>query len=148
MWALVWNAIWQRPFFGYGFDSFWMGLQGDSLSIIRSVGWLVPTAHDGYLDLLLSMGFVGTMLFVPVLLQSIRRALQTVANEEGSARYLPACFLVFWLVYNLNESALITRSGIPFLLFVCFNVATARTGAAVARVSQPEYATPVLMLAR
>ena len=103
-----------------------MGLQGESLAIIRSVGWLVPTAHDGYLDLLLSIGWTGSLLFLPLLLQSIRRALHAVAVDKGSARYLPMAFLVFWLVYNLNESALITRSGIPFLLFVCFSVTTAK----------------------
>jgi len=111
---------------GYGFDSFWMGLQGESLGIIRDVGWLVPTAHNGYLDLLLGTGIVGVLLFLPLLLQSLRRAIQTADTLTGSERYFPAAFLLFLLVYNLNESALITRSGIPFLLFVSINVATTR----------------------
>ncbi len=137
LWALVGNAIAQRPWCGYGYDSFWMGLQGESLGIIRSVGWLVPTAHDGYLDLLLGVGWSGALLFFPLLVQSVRRALGAVASEQGLVRYFPAAFLVFWLVYNLNESALITRSGIPFLLFVCISVATAAPAAARAQRSVP-----------
>jgi len=126
LWTLVVQAIGQRPMLGYGFDSFWMGLQGESLGIIRDVGWLVPTAHNGYLDLLLGTGIVGVLLFLPLLLQSLRRAIQTADTLTGSERYFPAAFLLFLLVYNLNESALITRSGIPFLLFVSINVATTR----------------------
>ncbi len=149
LWTLVWNAILQRPLLGYGFDSFWMGLQGESLAIIRSVGWLVPTAHDGYLDLLLNMGFVGALLCLPLLFQSIGRAIRTVDAEHDSARYLPGCFLAFWLVYNLNESNLIARSSIPFLLFVCFNVATAPSRVTSAFAPRRRYAsTPLLTLAR
>ncbi len=149
LWSLVWNSILQRPWLGYGFDSFWMGLQGESLGIIRAVGWLVPTAHNGYLDLLLNMGFVGAFFCVPLLVQSIYRALHAVATEHDSARYLPGCFLAFWLVYNLNESALITRSAIPYLLFVCFNVATAPSRSAASFNPRRSYATsPVLTFAR
>ena len=126
LWALVEDAIAQRPLLGYGFDSFWTGLQGDSLSIIRTVGWLVPTAHNGYLDLLLGIGYVGALLFAPLVLYALWRSFATVAREEGSARYFPAAFLVFWLVYNLNESALLTRGGIPSLLFIALFTAMAR----------------------
>lgn len=149
LWSLVWNSILQRPWLGYGFDSFWMGLQGESLGIIRAVGWLVPTAHNGYLDLLLNMGFVGALLCVPLLFQSIYRALHAVITEHDTARYLPGCFLAFWLVYNLNESALITRSAVPYLLFVCFNVATAPSRYAASFTPRRSYAaSPVLTFAR
>jgi len=147
LWALVQEAIAQRPLLGYGFDSFWTGLEGDSLTIIRSVGWLVPTAHNGYLDLLLGIGYVGALLFVPLVLQYGSRALQSVARERGSERYLPAAFLVFWLVYNLNESALLTRSGLPFLLFTASSIAIAkaRPARSVRRAAAVSYPAPMLV---
>jgi exopolysaccharide production protein ExoQ len=122
LWSLIVIAIKVHPLLGYGFDSFWQGLQGDSLTIIRSVGWLVPTAHNGYLDLLLSTGWIGVFLFVPFCVQTINRCLRFAAERAVSMplsiRFFPFALLVFLLVYNLNESALLTRSGMPFMLWV------------------------------
>jgi exopolysaccharide production protein ExoQ len=125
LWSVLLVYIQHHLWLGYGFDSFWQGLQGDSLSVIRAVGWLVPTAHNGYLDLLLGNGLVGALLFVPLLFQGIRRALSYAAKARGSARFFPALLLAFWLVYNLNESALLTRSGLPFFLFIAVSVSLA-----------------------
>jgi exopolysaccharide production protein ExoQ len=116
LWALIRVAISQRPLFGYGFDSFWQGLHGDSLNIILGVGWLVPTAHNGYYDLLLGVGYVGMLCFLPAFFQMVARSLRYLATEKSAARLFPMSFLAFWLVYNLNESALVTRSGIPSAL--------------------------------
>ena len=126
LWDLVLVAIRTHLWLGFGFDSFWRGLEGDSLSIIRSVGWLVPTAHNGYLDLLLSVGVVGAVLFaVPLFLFVYRAVLQTVQGI-GSDRLLPLMLLLFLLVYNLNESALLTRSGLPFFLIIALTTAMTR----------------------
>ncbi len=126
LWALIRIAISHHPLLGYGFDSFWQGLQGDSLTIIRGVGWLVPTAHNGYLDLLLGTGYVGAALLLPPVLQAMIRSLRyltvDVSPERPSARFFPFAFIVLWLVYNLNESALLVRSGIPFLLVMALSV--------------------------
>jgi exopolysaccharide production protein ExoQ len=125
LWELVRVAISQRPLLGYGFDSFWLGLRGDSLNIILGVGWLVPTAHNGYYDLLLGVGYAGVVCFLPAFFQMLARGLRYLDTERSSARYFPIAFVAFWLVYNLNESALVTRSGIPFLLFVSMSASLA-----------------------
>jgi exopolysaccharide production protein ExoQ len=125
LWSILLVSIQQRFWLGYGFDSFWQGLQGDSLNVIRAVGWLVPTAHNGYLDLLLSVGIIGLILFIPLLLQGIRRALHYAGQAQDSTRFFPALLLVFWLIYNLNESALLTRSGLPFFLFIAISTSLA-----------------------
>ncbi len=89
------------------------------------MGWLVPTAHNGYYDLLLGVGFFGAVCFLPVFLQMVARSLHYLTTERSSARLFPVAYLAFWLVYNLNESALVARSGIPFMLFVAISVSLA-----------------------
>ncbi len=122
LWSLILIAIKSHPVLGYGFDSFWQGLQGDSLTIISQVGWLVPTAHNGYLDLLLSAGWLGAILFLPFCVQTFYRTLHYAADTSSpgleSTELFPFALLVFLLVYNFNESALLTRSGMPFMLWV------------------------------
>jgi O-antigen ligase len=140
LWALIRVAISQRPLFGYGFDSFWQGLRGDSLNIILGVGWLVPTAHNGYYDLLLGVGYVGMLCFLPAFFQMVARGFRYLTTEKSSARLFPISFLAFWLVYNLNESALVTRSGIPFLLFISISVSLAMRRSRKATLGQPAMA--------
>jgi exopolysaccharide production protein ExoQ len=135
LWSLIGVAIHQHPWLGYGYDSFWQGLQGDSLTIIRGVGWLVPTAHNGYLDLMLSVGICGAALFLPVILQGVARSMRYAVQESSTARFFPAMFLVLWFVYNLNESALLTRNGVPFFLFVTLGISIAAH-----RRTYPQYA--------
>jgi exopolysaccharide production protein ExoQ len=127
LWALIRVAISQRPLFGYGFDSFWQGLRGDSLNIILGVG---------YYDLVLGIGYVGVLCFLPVFFQTIARDLRYLTLEKTSARLFPIAFLAFWLVYNLNESALVTRSGIPFLLFISMSVSLAMRNSSKAALRQ------------
>jgi O-antigen ligase len=118
LWSILLVSIQHRLWLGYGYDSFWQGLQGDSLNVIRAVGWLVPTAHNGYLDLLLSAGIVGVILFLPLLIQGVKFALSYCSEVSTTDRFFPALFLVYWLIYNLNESALLVRSGLAFFLFI------------------------------
>lgn len=140
LWALIRVAISQRPLFGYGFDSFWQGLRGDSLNIILGVGWLVPTAHNGYYDLLLGVGYVGLLCFLPAFFQMVARGFRYLTTERSAARLFPISFLAFWLVYNFNESALVTRSGIPFLLFISMSVSLAMRRSSKAALGQPAIA--------
>jgi exopolysaccharide production protein ExoQ len=139
LWSILLVSIQQHLWIGYGFDSFWQGLQGNSLNVIRAVGWLVPTAHNGYLDLLLSVGVIGAALMLPLLIQGIRRALRYTASGDDSARFFPAVMLVFWLVYNLNESALLTRSGLPFFLFIAVTTSLYVPHAAQAEATSRAY---------
>jgi exopolysaccharide production protein ExoQ len=140
LWSLIRVAISQRPLFGYGFDSFWQGLRGDSLNIILGVGWLVPTAHNGYYDLLLGVGYIGLLCFLPAFIQMVARSFRYLATEKSSARLFPIAFLAFWLIYNLNESALVTRSGIPFLLFISISVSLAMRCSSKAAMGHPAIA--------
>ncbi len=139
LWDLLITAIKSRPLLGFGFDTFWQGLHGDSLSIIRGVGWLVPTAHNGYLELLISIGIVGALIFLPLLFQAIRLAWLYAGIDKTAAGLFPAAFLVLWLVYNMSESALLTRNGVPMLMFVMLTASIRKALAARNRAKASDY---------
>ena len=95
LWSLIMVAIGHHPLLGYGYDSFWQGLQGESLEIIRGVGWLVPTAHNGYLDLLLSTGICGAVLILPPLLLTAAHSARYLTTEPTTARFFRLLFSSF-----------------------------------------------------
>ncbi len=125
VWHLMLLAIGHHPLLGYGFDAFWQGLKGASLEVVAGSGWLVPTAHNGYLDLLAGVGVMGAILFLPPFFQAVKRSLAYLTLERSSAKYLPVTFIVIWLTYNLEESSLITRDALPYLLFVVLTTSLA-----------------------
>ncbi len=46
----------QRPWFGYGYDAFWRGMQGPSFQIAAAVHFVVAHAHNGFLEIALELG--------------------------------------------------------------------------------------------
>jgi exopolysaccharide production protein ExoQ len=97
VWAAVLPAMEQQPIFGYGFASFWTDARRKLFEI--------PTAHNGYLDILLELGTVGIAFYVLWLLSCARQFRRALAQNYDWAS-LAICFLLMGLVYNTTESAL------------------------------------------
>lgn len=125
VWAMVLTAIQKRPFLGYGYDSFWTGLKGESLDILLGTGWLVPSAHNGFLDLGLSLGLLGSCVFLYVFVQSFRRGIEYIRSEPGPLGFWPVTYFCFFVLHNMSESDLLTRSTLSFLTFVTISTALA-----------------------
>jgi O-antigen ligase len=62
LWLLLPSYIAQRLWLGHGFAAFWVQDSVDSVNVIQiwdTVGWEPPCAHNGWLDTMLELGFVG-----------------------------------------------------------------------------------------
>ena len=122
LWSLVMDAIWKKPFLGYGYEAFWQGFRGESRGILESTGWLVPMAHNGYLDLWLSLGLAGLVVYVLVFLKAIRMALRYLRYDRRTIGAWPIAYLLFFSLHNTAESTLLTRTTFEFLTFVAVGV--------------------------
>jgi exopolysaccharide production protein ExoQ len=98
IWAAVLPAIKQRALLGYGFGSFWTDAR-------RELYYHMPSAHNGYLDILLELGEVGLAFYAIWLLSCARQLHRALARDYEWAS-LAICFLVMTLIYNTTESAL------------------------------------------
>lgn len=130
LWALVWEAIQTRFWFGYGYGGFWLGLDGPSAPIWFATGWNPPTAHNGFLDLMLDLGVVGFVVFILLLLGNLRRAWVLTRRERGFDAVFPLVFMVFLLVSNLTESYLVTYNTLSWVFYVAITIALYITWAA------------------
>jgi exopolysaccharide production protein ExoQ len=72
IWEAVLHAIADHPILGYGYAAFWNGLEGASANIILLLGWAVPHAHNGLLDVCLQIGLLGAVLFLLSLILAVR----------------------------------------------------------------------------
>jgi exopolysaccharide production protein ExoQ len=69
IWAFVMSDISMRPFLGWGFFGFWQPGNPAAVEIWDAIHWMVPQAHNGLLESLLTIGFVGTGMFIYILVR-------------------------------------------------------------------------------
>lgn len=125
LWALVLPAILKHPILGYGYDTFWTGLQGDSQEIRVAAGWMVVASDNGFLDLCLSLGAIGVCVFLCVFALSFRKAVNYIGSGPGSIGLWPITYLTFFLLHSVYESTLLRRGTLSFLIFAVITTALA-----------------------
>ncbi len=131
LWEMAVEMISQRPLLGYGYAAFWRGWEGASAYVWQIAGWEVPHAHNGYLDLCLSVGVVSTVVLLAGLLVTARRAL-TARTTDTPEQIWPLVYLAFTLLSNLTESALAAQNSVFWVLYVAAVVTVGRQARAVA----------------
>jgi len=116
LWAVVKEKIAQRPWLGYGYGTFWAT---DNIDDVRfAVGWPAPHAHNGILDLFLNVGIVGVIVFVFSLCQTSMRSLIWLRYCKTYEAFWPILFIVYLILSNLSESALMLQNDIYWVLYV------------------------------
>jgi len=97
VWAAILPARTQQPLLGYGFGSFWTDARRQLYDI--------PTAHNGYLDILLELGEVGLAFYTAWLLSCARQLHRALILDYEWASF-GICLVLMSLIYNVTESAL------------------------------------------
>ncbi|HZT87457.1 MAG TPA: O-antigen ligase family protein [Stellaceae bacterium] len=120
LWRQALIYIEQRPWLGYGFGGFWRTDSVEANHIWAVIGWDPPHAHNGWLELGLSLGLLGIVgaacLWFATLWRIFKLLLRGAVDHVPFAlAFLGACF-----VENLTESALFRASDMGWLLFVYF----------------------------
>jgi exopolysaccharide production protein ExoQ len=110
LWAFTLNMIAKRPLFGYGLSGFWMGASEESLSVQGQLGWSPIYSHNGYLEVLLSVGVVGLLLFLWVVGTGLKRVLSRTPMNPSTRDMWPIAFFTFFLVHNLTECTILLQN--------------------------------------
>lgn len=105
---------------GYGINGFWQPWRGQSNpanGILNSSGFVPPHAHNGFLDLALSIGLIGLILFTLSFLVGLLQSLQYFLTSKASDSSLPLIILVYMVFSNVSETQLIGSNYI-WILYV------------------------------
>ena len=83
LWEYVEHYIGERPLLGWGLMAFWSPSNPLAEAISNALGWVIPEAHNGVLELLLEVGVVGTLLFLVVMVRNVVLALRCLGTQAG-----------------------------------------------------------------
>jgi exopolysaccharide production protein ExoQ len=108
----------QRPWFGYGFNAFWLPEQTYMPRMWHLLNWSPPQAHNGLLELWLELGLIGVGLFLVVFAFYVTMALRSLRNNSEPAAAWPIIFLAFVFFTNLTTAFFLVSNSIYFILYV------------------------------
>jgi exopolysaccharide production protein ExoQ len=118
IWAVMFELIWQRPLFGYGYNGFWLGWDGEvSAYIWRTLAWECPYAHNGFMDLLAELGFTGLILFLLSFTYTCTKAIKLVRKSKTIDGLWPLLYLTYLIMYNITESTLLSSNNIYWIIY-------------------------------
>ena len=117
VWADILPARAQHSMLGYGLGSFWTDA--------RRAFYDIPTAHNGYLDVLLELGEVGLAIYA-VWMLSCTRLMHRALTQDYEWSSLGLSFLFMGLLYNTSESSLntLTEQMTAVVVFASFVIST------------------------
>lgn len=114
IWQGCLHYVAQRPWRGYGFNSFW--LPGNIREFSDTVGIGINGAHSLYLELLLDLGVPGLAAFVLMLWLGMRGTARRYRRAGGAGYAFLFMLLVFTSVHGLLEGEALAMSFQSFLL--------------------------------
>jgi exopolysaccharide production protein ExoQ len=116
--AELWRELLQmktNPVFGTGFESFWLGERQQQL---WEEHWWRPTeAHNGYLEIYLSLGLVGLMLVAGLFLSIFLKCRLELLRDFEWGRFRMGVLLAI-TVYNWTEAAFKGLSPLWFVFYI------------------------------
>jgi len=118
IWRLSIVAAMKRPFWGYGIHGFWHGLEGESANLSLAKGWIIPAAHDGFLDLWLGLGAVGVAAVVYSMVRASKDAFICFRGGSSSASEWYFGMVLVTVVINIASLTLMVPNHLAWILYV------------------------------
>ncbi|MDR3555866.1 MAG: O-antigen ligase family protein [Syntrophobacteraceae bacterium] len=109
LWASGAEAVARRPFLGWSFDSMASVLSKDIISYAQF--------HDGYLNLVVSGGFMGLIMFILILFRYVRLS-KHILKTEYAATVSMAILVMSILIHNISEASIMRVTHPLWLIFI------------------------------
>ena len=118
--TLIWEALMrkvaERPWTGYGFSAFW-GVDSIPAREIRlETQWPVPSAHNGWIDLLVQLGWPGAILVGTIMTSSYVLTLLRLPTAGLREGFWGIAYLSVYILLTFSESVLLSAQSLPWTL--------------------------------
>jgi O-antigen ligase len=120
LWPYVWEMIEKSPWLGYGYQSFWRPGKREAEAIWQVVGWTPPHAHNGFLELLLIFGWLGTSIYMLGFFLTFLKSLTLIQLNKAPEAFWPVVYLTFIILTNMSETNIL--SGVGWSLYVALSL--------------------------
>ena len=116
IWSAALDAVSRRPQFGHGFGAFWSDAQGPAFWLRQTLGWDVPNAHNGWLELLLALGWTGAALLALQFLRTLPRV--AIALADPTVGLVAPPFVAMFALMTLSEGYILQDNSTVWVMYV------------------------------
>jgi exopolysaccharide production protein ExoQ len=124
IWQGAIKAIEYKFISGFGFNAFWNTNPYTYYFILPAYEVIPVFAHNGYLDLMIDFGIIGTLVALslfPIILNKIRKLTELKNFDNYKYVTYSLSYIVFILIYNLMESSIVKQGSTMYLLLIVFS---------------------------
>jgi len=118
--TVIWSAILREsekaPLTGFGYAAFWNRQSAPAKWIRAQLDWSVPSAHNGWLDLLIQLGQIGVVIFGAIFAAALIAAV--FRHRRVQDGYFATLFLVVYFIALQSESFILMQNDLPWVLAV------------------------------
>jgi exopolysaccharide production protein ExoQ len=118
IWSAVMISIAKRPLLGYGFNAFWLGLEGESANVIMAAHWFFGYAHQGLLEIVLQLGLVGAGILLATFLLACKNVWFCFKHGRTIAAEWYFSILVLTVLYNVDEETVMFANNLLSILYI------------------------------
>lgn len=130
IWAIIRDHISERPWLGSGYGAYWVGPVRTSPSYIflKKLYFYPTESHNGYLDVMNDLGYVGLACLLGYLYVLLRQCLQ-LRRIDFTQATLYLALMFEQMVNNLTESNWFSSQSFVFAIMTLVTFALARASA-------------------
>lgn len=119
IWQAVLREVALHPLLGYGYNAFWLPNSIPAQTVWAEVGWQAPSAHNGVIEVLAQVGWIGLAITLYVHALTLWRSFRGVLNPALRTTGLwGLIYLLLFVVFNFDEVALLRPDFWLFLIMV------------------------------
>ena len=128
IWEPIAEHIKLRPILGSGFGAYWAGPipSSESYVLLKTLYWYPSSVHNGILDIINDLGFVGLALLMGYLIVYLRDALRLYKLDRNQG-VLFIAILLSQMIMNLSESIYFNVTNLDFVLMAMSTAFLARS---------------------
>ena len=120
--TLIWDYLLKRriaakPILGHGRATLWKepSVYGE---ILKAAHHIPSHAHNGYIDLLVDLGYSGLFAFIVSLISILQKTIRLAYKATHYENVWPLAFILFFMAYNISESLLLRGASFTWILYV------------------------------
>jgi len=106
LWQMSMKFVWERPWTGYGYSGFWNEDSVNVKYIWQAIEWEAPSAHNGYIDVILQIGFPGLALYLYLWGRIIYDGARVVRSGKAPEAMWIMLFMALVVLLNMDEGPL------------------------------------------
>lgn len=120
MWDVALTELMRRPLLGFGRGAFWAEKSKYAIDAGYAVsqGFIPPHAHNGFIDIMLDVGFIGFALFLISFAIAYFQALRLANSSNNLEDMWPLAYLIFLSLNNMMESYLLRLANVYWVLYI------------------------------